>query len=80
MLKIPRNLRQYEALLQVLNLGGFKKTAAENNYFNKIINNDILPSCMLYKHARLKENHLGPVVQSMVSLTSLLRGQLVKCL
>ena len=27
----------------------------------------------------MKINHLGPVVQSIVSLTSSLRGQLVKC-
>ena len=27
----------------------------------------------------LKLQHLGPVVQSIVSLTSMLRGQLIKC-
>ena len=40
---------------------------------------DFSLSCFLSHFLYVSLSHLGPVVQSIVSLTSSLRGQLVKC-
>ena len=44
---------------------------AFRGYVHFMFSNNILPTTCI--------SNLGPVVQSNVSLTSLLRGQLVKC-
>ena len=45
-------------------------------YLNLLIAYIQILSCLIWNYS---PSHLGLVVQSIVSLTSLLRGQLVKC-
>ena len=72
-------LRLDERIIQ----GSLVTISLQTSYGSGILNKDyrIILQGLLMNHRRFASlgHHLGPVVQSIVSLTSSLRGQLIKC-